>query len=218
MDIKNFLDKLLKDPNGILNKQLKDTKKLMMNLIIIFLCGVLLILIGDISTNMLGKKSENKKNSIEVNTNNSNSTITPQNQAPNNYEEQIKSELINTLSEIDGVGKIKAMIYFEGGSQNIPAVNINDSDKKTQEKDNTGGTRVTTEKDKNQNIVLVNENGESKPFIVKQYNPPIGGVVVVAEGASDAIIRERLLIAVKTALNIPSSKVSIMPMKRSYEK
>lgn len=212
MDFKGLLSKIFKNPNGIINKQSGNPKKVMMNLLIILLCGVLLILIGDISSNMLGKKTPKKKNSVEVSTTPESNVIT------SNYEENVKKDLINTLSEIDGAGKISVMIYFEGGSQTIPAVNINNSDKKTQEKDNSGGTRVTVENTKNQNIVLVNEGGESKPFIVKQYNPSIGGVVVVAEGAENAVVRERLLLATKIALNLTTNKVTIQPMKKSYDK
>lgn len=193
---------------SIINKYFKNSKKLMINLIILFLCGVLLILISDISTNLTNKKIKDTKNVVEVNTNTQNPIVS------NTYEEITRKELIDTLSEIDGVGKISAMIYFEGGSQSVPAMNVNDTNRKTQEKDNTGGQRVTTEITKNVSVVIVNENGTSKPFVVRQTNPLIGGVIVVAEGADNAVIKERLLIAVKTALNLPSNKVSIMPMKK----
>lgn len=212
MDFKKIFNKYFKDSRGLWSKYFKDSKKIMMNLVIILLCGVLLILIGDIAGNLGNKKQATKVNSIEVNNN------IPKDVISSNYEESIKQELIDTLTEIDGVGKISAMVYFQGGSETVPAININNSDKKTEEKDNNGGTRVTTENDKNQSIVLVNVAGESKPFVVKQYNPSIGGVVIVAEGATNYIIKERLLIAVKTALNLPSNKVSIMPMKKDFIK
>ena len=196
------------DIKGIINKYFKNSKKLMINLIILFLCGVLLILISDISTNVTNKKIKGTKNVVEVNTN----TQTPM--VTNTYEEITKRELINTLSDIDGVGKISVMIYFEGGSQSIPAMNVNDTNRKTQEKDTTGGQRVTTENTKNASVVIVNEGGESKPFVVRQFNPSIGGVIVVAEGADNAVIKERLFIAVRSVLNLSSNKVSIMPMKK----
>lgn len=212
MDFKSFINKYFKNSKFDFSKFFRDPKKLMMNMLIILLCGVLLILIGDITSNMASKKETTKSNSIQVNANLQKDLV------PSSYEDTIKKELMDTLSEIDGVGQLSVMIYFEGGSQTVPAVNINNSDKKTEEKDNNGGTRVTTENDKNQSIVIVNEGGENKPFIIKQYNPLVGGVVVVAEGATNVIIKERLLLAVKTALNLPINKISIMPMKKSYQK
>jgi stage III sporulation protein AG len=228
MGSKNQISNLLKRFKGASNLHFKDPKKIMMNFVIIILCGVLIILIGDISSNLSSKKETNKTNSIQVdangsnnaneNTNTNTSSSTQNGLVLNNYEEVVKKELVDTLTEIDGVGRVSAMIYFEGGTVTIPAFNINNSDKETQEKDTTGGTRITKEHDTSQNIVMENQGGDSKPFMLKQNNPIIGGVVIVAEGAEDYLIRQRLQLAVKTVLNVPLSKISIMPMKKSVGK
>jgi stage III sporulation protein AG len=200
MDIKKFFEKYC-----------KNSKKFIINMVILLLCGVLLILIGDITSSLNSdkKKSANVKNSVQVNTN---AEVIA---TSSSYEERVKKELSETLLQIAGVGKVSVMIYFEGGSESIPAMNINDTNKKIEEKDNQGGIRTTTESNKNQNIVVVSEGGGNKPFIIKQVNPSIGGVIVVAEGADNAEIRERLHNAVKTVLNIPANRVSVMPMKKN---
>lgn len=192
----------------LLQKLNEDRKKAMYYLLILFLCGVLLILIGDIMVKLNIKKVNNIKNSVEVNTN-SNIIATS-----TSFEDKVKKDLIDTLSQIQGVGKVSVMIYFEGGSESVPALNINDTNRKVEEKDSQGGVRTTTEISKNENIVLINEGGASKPYIIKQINPSIGGVIVVAEGASNSEVKERILNSVKTVLNIPASKVSVMPMKK----
>ncbi|MCX7885201.1 MAG: stage III sporulation protein AG [Caloramator sp.] len=192
----------------IIEKLNSDRKKTIYYLIILLLCGVLLILIGDITSTLNSKKGNETKNTVEVNTN-SNIIATS-----SNFEDRVKKDLIDTLSQIQGVGKVTVMIYFEGGSESIPALNINDTNRKVEEKDSQGGLRVTTETSKNQNIVLISEAGTSKPYIIKQINPTVGGVIVVAEGASSSEIKERILNSVKTVLNIPASKVSVMPMKK----
>lgn len=204
--------KKVKDLNfkKITEKYSKNPKKFTANMIILLLCGVLLILIGDITNNLTSNKAKNnvQKNSIEVNTNTGLASTVA------SYEEKIKRDLVDTLSQISGVGKVSVMIYFDGGSQSIPAMNISDSNKKTEEKDNQGGNRVTTEVSKNQNVVIVSDGGDNKPFIVKQVNPSIGGVMVVAEGATNSEIKEKIQIAVKTVLNVPAYKVSVLPMKK----
>lgn len=186
----------------------KDKKKAVYYLMVILLVGVLLILIGDITTNLLGKNKPRSKNTVEV-ASNSQSAATA-----GTYESTIKKELTETLSQMQGVGRVSVMIYFEGGASSVPAFNTNDSNKKTEEKDNQGGTRVTTEITKSQNLLVVNDGSSNKPYIVEEINPKIGGVVVVSDGASDPVIKENITNAVKTVLNIPSNKVSVMPMKK----
>ena len=199
------------DFRKMFEKHCKNPRKLMINMVIFLLCGVLLILIGDITQNLNTKKDKNAKiqNTVEVNTN-AEALATS-----GNFEDKVRKDLSDTLLQIAGVGKVSVMIYFEGGSESLPAMNINDNNKKTEEKDSQGGVRTTTEINKSQNIVVISEGSSNKPFIIRQVNPAVGGVMVVAEGADNAEIRERIHNAVKTVLNIPANKVSVMPMKKN---
>jgi stage III sporulation protein AG len=199
------------DLKKVFNKYSKNPKKFMFNMLIFLLCGVLIILVGDITKNLNTKSDKDLKqqNLVEVS---SNAGMLPNS---NNYEEKVKKDLADTLIQISGVGKVSVMIYFQGGSESIPAMNVNDNNKKIEEKDSQGGVRTTTEANKSQSIVIVNDGGNSQPFVIKQVNPAIGGVIVVAEGAENAEIRERLHGAVKTVLNVPGNKVSVMPMKKN---
>lgn len=198
MDLKVLKNKIFKG----------NTKKTLMNLVVLILIGILLILIGDITSNLNGKKNKKEDSTIEVASN------APTVQSSSAYEERIKSELVDALSIMSGVGKVKVMIYFESGSESILAANKTDSTKKVDEKDNQGGTRTTTEDSRVINVVIVNEGSANRPYVIKQVNPSIGGVMVVAEGANNLEIKERIHTAVKTVLGIPAYKVSVMPMKK----
>jgi stage III sporulation protein AG len=204
------------DIKSLINKYFIKSKKKVVNLIILFLCGVLLILIGDISSSFANKKTVDKKNAVEVN-NSANNSV-QNNDISNSYEDTVKKELIDTLSVIDGVGKISVMIHFEGGAIEEVAKNYTDSSSKIQEKDNQGGNRITTENNRSQNVLVINQDGATKPFVLRTYNPTVAGIVIVAEGADDAITRERLLIAVETVMALPKAKISIMPMKKNNSK
>ncbi|MCX7903955.1 MAG: stage III sporulation protein AG [Caloramator sp.] len=194
MDLKGFLDKNLKNP-----------KKVILNMIIVILLGILMMLVSNVykNINLVDKKKKEEKSVIEV------ATYAPQ----LTYEEKLKKDLIDILMQIDGVGKVNAMIYFEEGTSSVPAYNENTNIRKIEEKDNQGGTRITTENSRNINVVLMNEGTSNKPFIIKEIRPRIGGVIVVAEGAKSPLIKEQIINAVKTGLNIPANKVSVLPMK-----
>jgi stage III sporulation protein AG len=193
------------DIKGLLDKNMKNPKKFILNMIIVILIGILMMLISNVykSINLADKKKKEEKSVIEV------STYAPQ----LTYEEKLKKDLIDILMQIDGVGKVNAMIYFEEGASTVPAYNENNSIRKIEEKDNQGGTRITTENSRNINVVLMNEGTSNKPFIIKEIRPRIGGVIVVAEGAKSPLIKEQIINAVKTGLNIPANKVSVLPMK-----
>lgn len=198
MDIKKIFEKYFKG----------DSKKTVRNMVIIILFGVLLILIADIISGLSNKNTDIQNSTVEVNT----TTGIPV--TSNTYEEKIKKDLTDTLSMITGVGKVTVMIYFEGGSESIPAVDITDTNRKTDEKDNQGGTRTTTEESKNTNVVIIDKNNNREPFIVRQVNPAIGGVMVVAEGAVSSEMKEKIHNAVRTVLNLPANKVTVLPMKK----
>ncbi|TDT61948.1 stage III sporulation protein AG [Fonticella tunisiensis] len=192
-----------------LQEKFKDTKKLMYYLLIAILLGVLLMLIGNVTTSLnsssLGEKD--KKNTIQVNTNTAAGT-------PSTYEDKLKKELTDTLSQIEGVGKVVVTINFEEGYEEVPVMNKNNSDRRIEEKDSNGGTRITTEKTDSSNAVIVNDGSGSKVVITRRINPKVAGVIVVAEGAENRKLRDDLILAVRTVLNVQEHKVAVMPMKK----
>jgi stage III sporulation protein AG len=192
------------DYKKIINSITKD-KKLVINLVVILLCGVLLILISDITGNLSTKSTPNSTDTLEVN-NTSNATVSDE-----AYEVKIKQDLENILAQISGVGRTSVLLNFDGSSRTVPALKINNSASKTEEKDNGGGKRYTTENNNNQDVVLINDNGISKPLVLRQNYPTIIGVVIVAEGAEDSVVRNRILMSVRTALNLSQDRIAIMP-------
>jgi stage III sporulation protein AG len=125
-----------------------------------------------------------------------------------------ENKLKSVLEDIDGVGKVKVMITFDGSEEQVPAVNINDSTNNTKEKDTAGGTRETIQENNGSTIVITNDGTKNQPLITKTIKPKIVGVVVVAEGAKDRIIELKVTQAVTRLYNVPADKVSVFPMKK----
>lgn len=125
-----------------------------------------------------------------------------------------ENKLKSVLEDIDGVGRVKVMLTFDGSEEQIPAVNINDSTNNTKEKDPSGGTRDITQKNNGSTIVITNDGSKNQPLIIKTTKPKIIGVVVVADGAKDRSIELKITQAVTRLYNVPSDKVSVFPMKK----
>ncbi|MCX7951171.1 MAG: stage III sporulation protein AG [Clostridiales bacterium] len=189
----------------------ENIKKYMVYLILVFCVGVLIFLAADIFSNIFGKSTNTKNDKNVEETVAKNIEVVGGGMS---YEDRIKRDLVDILSQIKGVGKVNVMVYFEGSQETQPAYNINETSKVIQEKDNQGGTRTTNENNKSVNVVILNEGSNTKPLIVKQVNPSIGGVIVVAEGADNVAVKEMIKNAVKTVLNIPANKVSVESMKK----
>ena len=62
--------------------------------------------------------------------------------------------------------------------------------------------------------IIINNNGTSQPYVIKEVMPEVIGVIVVAEGADDAVTKLAIMRAVQTALKVDSSCVEIYPLKR----
>jgi stage III sporulation protein AG len=128
------------------------------------------------------------------------------------YESSLETKLKSTLEEIDGVGRVKLMIYFESGEESIPALNINDSKSVTQENDTSGGKRDITQENNGSTVVMSNNGNENEALIVKKIKPTITGVVVVAEGSNERVTELRIRQAVINLFNLPENKVNVYPM------
>lgn len=130
------------------------------------------------------------------------------------YEEILEGKLANKLSQIQGVGTVMVTVTLESGPQQEYARNVVRESRLTQEKDNNGGTRVTTETKENDQILVSRESGAERPVVAREIKPQIKGVLVVAEGAADSQIKGRLTRAVEAAIGIPSYKITVLPQKR----
>ncbi len=199
--------KKLEEIRNMFKKEKSKTVKL---LVAIALAGVMLMLVGSLLSDF--SKSNTKKagtGTVEVGTNNSEVMATS-----TSYEDKIKRELESVLSKIDGVGNVSVMVYFETGSTKVPVTDKSSTTKTTQESDSAGGTRITTEQSETSTTVIINNGSGTEICTSQQINPTIGGVIVVAEGASNTMLKEELINTVKTVLNVGANKVSVMAMKK----
>lgn len=184
----------------------KKSDKLLGNLVLMILVAVVIVLGSSYFKNTSPTSAtieETEKDKVAAETNIIGLT---------DYESQLENKLKSTLEEIQGVGKVQLMIYFESGEESVPAVNINDSESLTVENDTGGGKRNITQKNDGRTVVMSNNGNTNEPLIVKTYKPIITGVCVVAEGSNEKITELRIRQAVINLFNLPESKVNVYPM------
>jgi stage III sporulation protein AG len=117
------------------------------------------------------------------------------------------------LKSMKGVGNVEVMIHFENEGELVPALNVNKGTNETNEKDNAGGTRNTTQVTDGKTVVMSNSGTNNEALILKKNNPEITGVMVIAQGAEVAEVKYDIIKAVCALFNLTNNKVYVYPMK-----
>jgi stage III sporulation protein AG len=199
--------------NGIIKKIRdwiagQDRKRLIENTAVVIIIGVILIIAGSV---LLRPKKESTEPLVqqEGNTNESYGHM------PEDAGDATEIRLRNMLSQIQGAGKVDVMITYSASKENVPAYDIKKSSSSTEEKDSEGGTRIVREEDYERTLTYEDSSsGGQHPVVLRQLEPEVRGVLVVAEGADSIEVRDRILNAVTVALDVPIHKVEVIQRKK----
>lgn len=128
----------------------------------------------------------------------------------NTYKSEFEMRLENILSKISGAGEVSVMVSYENEVRKIPMVDTKNTTTITSEKDSSGGERKTEEMNQEQ-IIVYESNGSNKAPVIQEYTvPKILGVIVVAEGASDSSVKEKIINAVSSVTDVASHKIQVL--------
>lgn len=125
------------------------------------------------------------------------------------YQQQLQRELEGILSRIEGAGRVTVMLTLDDDAEIVYASNEETSRRTTSEEDSQGGVRQQLEYDSRGQLVIVQTGNQEEPVIEKIIKPRVRGVLVVAAGADNPLIRERLTHAVQGVLAVPAYKITV---------
>ncbi len=186
--------------------KLKKPKK--EQLVVLLLFGVLLVVIALPTTT--GTMGADKKDADISGTQGAAGTDT----AALTYEEQLEKRLSAILSQVAGAGRVEVMVTLESRGERIVEKDTPESRKSVEETDSSGGRRTTDEQDWGEETVYYEDgSGGKSPYVVKELEPNIEGVLVLAEGGDSAVVKQELLEAVQALFPIEAHKVKIMKLE-----
>lgn len=200
MDFKKLIDYF---------KDGKKKKNVFTYIIILALIGVLIVIVSSFFNSTDGILTYKNSKTQETKSQNESSS-----QNVESYETSVENKLKNTLEDMDGVGKVQIMMYFESGEEQVPAFNVNKSTSTINETDNSGGKRTTTQNSDGDTVVMSKEGDKESPLILKKYKPKVTGVCIVAEGAENEATKLSITNAVVDLFGISADKVNVYPMKK----
>lgn len=190
---------------------LKDIKPT--NLAVIFLCGLALLVLsfpnlGNMFANSKEKKVVSNQGLETIPTN-------PESNKAETYTDTLEKKLEKSLALVEGIGKVEVMITLKSSKEIVTLKDSPYTQESMNEVDGEGGSRISSSIIKDDTTVLVNSgSGDNVPYVIKEIEPEISGVVVIAEGGEDAILKTEITEAVQVLFNVPVHKIKVMKMNK----
>ena len=130
------------------------------------------------------------------------------------YGEYWERRLEKALSQMEGVGMAKVMITLEDSGETIVEKDIPLQSSNTEEKDSSGGVRKIRDYSSTETTVFyTDDNGKQMPYVVREATPRVTGVVVIAQGADNAKVKEQITRLLEALFDVEAHKVIVVKMK-----
>ncbi len=126
----------------------------------------------------------------------------------------LESRIEEILSVMDGVGKVQAMVTVSASREMIVEKDEPVNRATVTETDGSGGTRSTNESSfEYETIFETDSEGNKTPYVVKQIEPEIQGITVVAQGGGNAIVQKNISDVLEALFHIEAHKIKVVKMK-----
>lgn len=185
-------------------------------LIMLFMAGIVIILLSFPSVLGTFRSSEDDTKDRKITDLQNDTNTTSYNE--NTYISEMENKLEEVLKKVSGAGNVEVMITTKGSTEKIPLKDSSSTEESLDEEDGEGGSRTDNSAQREESTVLVtNEDGNSVPYILQELEPEIEGVVVIAEGGDNAMIKRDIMQAVEVLFDVPAHKVIVMKMRNGIK-
>lgn len=127
-------------------------------------------------------------------------------------EVDFEQQIADVLSEIEGVGKCKVIVAYDGEGQSEIAYEREEESNITTDSDGSGD-RVVENSNSHSRPVTVIVDGVEQPLVISTSPAPVKGVVVVAEGGGDVLTKLKIIDAVCALVDVEGLSVKVFEMK-----
>ena len=135
----------------------------------------------------------------------------------NDYVQELEVKLKDTLSKINGAGQVEVMITLEDTGESVVEKDQTKETSDLKESDQEGGTRREQNVQTTQATVYGETGDEKMPFIGKEMTPRVSGVLVVAQGGEDTVVKQNISEAVMALFQIDVNRIKVVKMNIQEE-
>ena len=114
------------------------------------------------------------------------------------------------LSQMAGVGDVTVMITLKSSAEKVVEKDLDTAKEAVTESDSQGGARSTQNNSHRETTVYADGNTQGEPYVSKEISPQIEGVVVIAGGGGDSVVKQNITEAVQVLFGIDTHKIRIM--------
>jgi len=126
----------------------------------------------------------------------------------------LEARIEELLSSLEGVGEVEAMVTVTSSRELIVEKDEPVTRNTVTETDGSGGTRSTNESSFDyETIYETDAEGNMIPYVVKQMEPQIQGITVVAQGGGNAIVQKNISDVLEALFHIDAHKIKVVKMK-----
>ncbi|MDO5521687.1 MAG: stage III sporulation protein AG [bacterium] len=179
-------------------------------IVIVLAVGIIILIVLSDSLSSLTGTTKNTKKTTSTSTQNvQNSNQTDE------YIETLENRLKQVLMKVEDMGQVEVMITVKSSRESVVLKDQNKEESKTEEEDSAGGSRKNSSSNSEDKTVFQqSESGVSSPYTLKELEPEIEGILVIADGGNNEVMKSEVVAAVQVLFNVPAHKIKVMKMNK----
>lgn len=127
------------------------------------------------------------------------------------YAENMELRLKEILEKVDGAGAVQVMITVKNSGEQVLEKDKSYSENKTIQSGDSGEHTTAANTSRSESTVYDHTDSGS-PYVVKQLEPEIEGILVAAQGAGDETVVNEITYAVQVLFDVPVHKIKVVKM------
>lgn len=131
-------------------------------------------------------------------------------QESDNISTDLEKRLENILEKISGVGKVSVLLTYKESGSLVPIYNVNSSISTIEEKDTSGGSRITETENLQKDVVT---GANTEIITEKNIMPIVEGAIIAAQGAENVNVKSNIIAAVEAVTGIATHKIQVFEME-----
>ena len=172
-------------------------------LLLVLAAGIVLIALsaGDMSTR--------KKDTLKEVEN----TTDTESDTKDEYTKKLERQFESVLANVSGVGRVKVMITLDTSSEKVTLSDPVYKNESVNETEADGSVKSQTNSESSPQTVFSEKDDVKDPYVVKEIEPVIKGVLVVCEGGDNDSVKKEITSAAEVLLGLESHKIKVMKLE-----
>lgn len=128
------------------------------------------------------------------------------------YASIMEQRLEAILETVDGAGRVQVMITVRSTAEQVLEKDESYSESRSTQNVNEDDSLISDSINRSESTVYSNGSSGGSPYVVKEMQPEVEGILVVAEGADDETVVNEITYAVQALFDVPVHKIKVAKM------